>query len=101
MDLKALLRRVAKEGLNHVLVEGGSEMYGSLLKARLADTLALFLAPKLLGAEGLSWVGGLGISAMTRALQVKDLRVEHHGQDLLLLADLSGAGREGKRLLPP
>jgi diaminohydroxyphosphoribosylaminopyrimidine deaminase / 5-amino-6-(5-phosphoribosylamino)uracil reductase len=88
VDLKALLRRVAREGLNHVLVEGGSEMYGSLLKARLADTLALFLAPKLLGAEGLSWVGGLGISAMTRALQVKDVRVEHHGKDLLLLADL-------------
>src|SRR3712207_8286955 len=49
VDLKALLSRIAQEGLNHVLVEGGAEMYGSFLRERLADELALFLAPKLIG----------------------------------------------------
>lgn len=86
VDLKALLKRVAKEGKNHLLVEGGAEMYGAFLKAKLADALCLFLAPKLIGASGLSWTGELGIRAMGKALAVKDVSVEKYGQDLLLTA---------------
>ncbi|RKH03913.1 bifunctional diaminohydroxyphosphoribosylaminopyrimidine deaminase/5-amino-6-(5-phosphoribosylamino)uracil reductase RibD [Corallococcus sp. CA053C] len=86
VDLKAVLRRVAKEGLNHVLVEGGAGMYGTLLRERLADALALFLAPKLVGAGGLSWAGELGVKDMAQALAVKDLTVERVGEDVLLRA---------------
>ncbi|WP_342374759.1 bifunctional diaminohydroxyphosphoribosylaminopyrimidine deaminase/5-amino-6-(5-phosphoribosylamino)uracil reductase RibD [Myxococcus stipitatus] len=86
VDLKALLRKLARSGLNHVLVEGGAEMYGSFLREHLADELALFLAPKLLGREGLSWAGDLGVKEMAQALSVKDLSFEQHGQDILLQA---------------
>ncbi|MFY2557272.1 bifunctional diaminohydroxyphosphoribosylaminopyrimidine deaminase/5-amino-6-(5-phosphoribosylamino)uracil reductase RibD [Corallococcus terminator] len=86
VDLKALLRRLGKSGLNHVLVEGGAEMYGSFLREHLADELALFLAPKLLGRQGMSWAGDLGVKEMTQALSVKDLTFEQHGQDILLQA---------------
>ncbi|WP_338865270.1 bifunctional diaminohydroxyphosphoribosylaminopyrimidine deaminase/5-amino-6-(5-phosphoribosylamino)uracil reductase RibD [Myxococcus stipitatus] len=86
VDLKALLRKLARSGLNHVLVEGGAEMYGSFLREHLADELALFLAPKLLGREGLSWAGDLGVKEMAQALAVKDLSFEQHGQDILLQA---------------
>ncbi|MBZ4420038.1 bifunctional diaminohydroxyphosphoribosylaminopyrimidine deaminase/5-amino-6-(5-phosphoribosylamino)uracil reductase RibD [Myxococcus sp. RHSTA-1-4] len=86
VDLKALLRRIAKGGLNHVLVEGGAEMYGSFLREHLADALALFLAPKLIGSPGLSWAGDLGVKEMAQALAVKDLTFERHGEDVLLQA---------------
>lgn len=86
VNLKALLKRVAEEGLNHVLVEGGSELYGSFLREGLADALALFLAPKLIGAKGLSWTGDLGVKLMGEALAVKDLTFERFGEDLLLQA---------------
>jgi diaminohydroxyphosphoribosylaminopyrimidine deaminase/5-amino-6-(5-phosphoribosylamino)uracil reductase len=88
VDLKALLARIAQEGLNHVLVEGGAEMYGSFLRERLADELALFLAPKLIGSQGLSWSGDLGIKAMTQALTLKKVTFEQLGEDLLLQAQL-------------
>ncbi|MCE9672927.1 bifunctional diaminohydroxyphosphoribosylaminopyrimidine deaminase/5-amino-6-(5-phosphoribosylamino)uracil reductase RibD [Myxococcus stipitatus] len=84
VDLKAVLRRLNMEGLNHVLVEGGAQMYGSFLRERLADELVLFLAPKLLGREGLSWAGDLGVKEMAQALSVKDLTFEQVGQDVLL-----------------
>lgn len=84
VDLKALLRRIAKGGLNHVLVEGGAEMYGSFLRAHLADALALFLAPKLIGSPGLSWAGDLGVKEMVQAVAVKDLSFERFGEDMLL-----------------
>ncbi len=86
VDLKALLRRLAKAGHNHLLVEGGAEMYGSFLRGRLADSLALFLAPKLIGSPGLSWAGDLGVKEMAQALSVKDLAFERHGDDILLQA---------------
>lgn len=86
VDLKALLKRVAQEGLNHVLVEGGAELYGSFIREKLADSLALFLAPKLIGAKGLSWAGELGVKVMGDAHAVKDLRFEQLGEDLLIQA---------------
>lgn len=88
VDLKALLSRIAQAGLNHVLVEGGAEMYGSFLRERLADELALFLAPKLVGSQGLSWSGDLGVKMMSEALSLKHVTHEQLGADLLLQARL-------------
>jgi diaminohydroxyphosphoribosylaminopyrimidine deaminase/5-amino-6-(5-phosphoribosylamino)uracil reductase len=86
VDLKSLLARLCKEGFNHVLVEGGAEMYGSLLREKLADELVLFLAPKLVGSQGLSWSGDLGVKVMSQALQLKNVSFERLGEDLLLQA---------------
>jgi diaminohydroxyphosphoribosylaminopyrimidine deaminase / 5-amino-6-(5-phosphoribosylamino)uracil reductase len=86
--LKALLGRVAQEGLNHVMVEGGAEIYGSFLREKLADSLALFLAPKLIGSQGLSWSGDLGIKLMANAFSLKNLTFQQLGEDLLLQARL-------------
>ncbi|KFE67024.1 bifunctional diaminohydroxyphosphoribosylaminopyrimidine deaminase/5-amino-6-(5-phosphoribosylamino)uracil reductase RibD [Hyalangium minutum] len=86
VDLKALLAHISSQGLNHVLVEGGAEMYGSFLRDKLADELALFLAPKLIGSQGISWSGELGVKLMSQALQLKDVTFEQLGEDLLLQA---------------
>jgi diaminohydroxyphosphoribosylaminopyrimidine deaminase/5-amino-6-(5-phosphoribosylamino)uracil reductase len=48
----AALRALAARGLRSVMVEGGSEMLGSFLAARLVDQVALFRAPLLLGGRG-------------------------------------------------
>jgi diaminohydroxyphosphoribosylaminopyrimidine deaminase / 5-amino-6-(5-phosphoribosylamino)uracil reductase len=90
VNLAALLERLGKEGLQHVLVEGGSELFGALLKEKLADELWLFLAPKILGSEGLSWAGGMGIPKMARALSLDAVQVERCGRDLLLRGRLHG-----------
>lgn len=86
VDLKDVLSRISSQGLNHVLVEGGAEMYGSFLRDKLADELALFLAPKLIGSQGISWSGELGVKLMSQALQLKNVTFEQLGEDLLLQA---------------
>jgi diaminohydroxyphosphoribosylaminopyrimidine deaminase/5-amino-6-(5-phosphoribosylamino)uracil reductase len=63
-------------------------MYGSFLRERLADELALFMAPKLIGSQGLSWSGDLGVKAMAQALTLKTVSFELLGEDLLLQAQL-------------
>ena len=86
VDLKALLRLLAKRGHLHVLVEGGAEIFATLLRERLADELILFMAPKLVGASGLSWVGDLGVKEMARALEVGEVQVERVGPDVMMRA---------------
>jgi len=57
---RALLRRLARAGCHDVLLEGGAAMASSWLDAGVVDRIALFTAPRVLGAEGLEWPGPLG-----------------------------------------
>jgi riboflavin biosynthesis protein RibD len=51
VSLIELLKELAKLGVSSVLVEGGSETLTSFLKAKLADKLTVFIAPKILGGK--------------------------------------------------
>ena len=60
-SLRAVLRRLAAEGLTHVLCEGGGDLAGGLLRAGLVDECVVFLAPAFLGDErAVSGVRGAG-----------------------------------------
>jgi diaminohydroxyphosphoribosylaminopyrimidine deaminase/5-amino-6-(5-phosphoribosylamino)uracil reductase len=84
VDLRALMRRAASAGLNHVLVEGGADVFASLFDAKLVDELLLFIAPKVVGAAGRSWVGALPIQRMSRAQPMIVDSVERVGPDVLV-----------------
>ncbi len=89
IDLAAVLNQLGEAGLLHALVEGGAQVHASMLNAGLADRLFLFLAPKLVGHDGLSWTGALGIKQMSRALTLELESVEKLGSDLLLRARIN------------
>jgi len=57
-----------------VMVEGGSEVLGSFLAARLVDEVALFRAPLLLGGRGsLAAFGGPDPSDIKDALRLEPI----------------------------
>jgi diaminohydroxyphosphoribosylaminopyrimidine deaminase/5-amino-6-(5-phosphoribosylamino)uracil reductase len=84
IDLADLLRRLAERGVTHLLVEGGAAVHGSFLRAGLVDRVVLFIAPRLVGGDGLGWVGGPGATRMADALRLSDVEVEEVGEDLLV-----------------
>jgi diaminohydroxyphosphoribosylaminopyrimidine deaminase / 5-amino-6-(5-phosphoribosylamino)uracil reductase len=86
LEVTAVLRRLVEDGALHVLVEGGAQLFASLLSARAADELVLYLAPKLLGGDGLAWLGPLGLLHMADALQVAVEDVTQLGEDFRLRA---------------
>ena len=49
IDLRWLLKRLGKESVTSLLVEGGGEVNGSFLQGGLAQRIAFFYAPKILG----------------------------------------------------
>lgn len=80
-----LLNVLAKEGIMHVLVEGGGETIASFVKAGLVDEFYFFIAPILIGGrDAVSPVEGLGIKEINDALNIKDIEVTRTGRDLMV-----------------
>jgi riboflavin biosynthesis pyrimidine reductase len=70
-------------------VEGGGRTIGAFLRAGLADALALFVAPCLLGAGGATPLVDLATAASPEAgRRVVVREVVPLGADRLVLADL-------------
>jgi len=98
VDLGALLAELHACQVGSAMVEGGAALITSVLRARLADRLAVCIAPKILGA-GIEAVGELGIRDLSRSLTVVDTTVTAYGVDLVLEGSLiypqylSGASR--------
>jgi diaminohydroxyphosphoribosylaminopyrimidine deaminase / 5-amino-6-(5-phosphoribosylamino)uracil reductase len=70
IDLKSLLKELAKINITSVLVEGGSKILTSFIKQKLFDDLILFISPKLIG-DGIPLVQNLGISSIKKSLNLK------------------------------
>ncbi|MFN3648102.1 MAG: bifunctional diaminohydroxyphosphoribosylaminopyrimidine deaminase/5-amino-6-(5-phosphoribosylamino)uracil reductase RibD [Armatimonadota bacterium] len=85
VPLEPLLRELVRRGIHSVLCEGGARLAGSLLDAGLVNELAWFIAPKLVGdREAPGAVEGAGITRMTEAPVLSDVRVSQFGPDLLV-----------------
>jgi diaminohydroxyphosphoribosylaminopyrimidine deaminase / 5-amino-6-(5-phosphoribosylamino)uracil reductase len=82
-SLQDALAGLADLGLDTVLLEGGAGLAGALLEADLIDEVRAFVSPKLLGA-GLSPMGQPEVSAMRFARELKHVRVEQVGSDVLI-----------------
>lgn len=83
-----LLRRLASLNVVSVMIEGGAALAASALQAKVVDKIVFFYAPKLLGGDARSMIGGLSIGRVRDALAVKHVRVEKSGADLLVIGYL-------------
>jgi diaminohydroxyphosphoribosylaminopyrimidine deaminase / 5-amino-6-(5-phosphoribosylamino)uracil reductase len=88
LSLEAVLKILHSLSVRSVLVEGGAEVHASFLKAKLADELALFVAPKIFGGPAPGWVGGTGILNPSKACMTYHTNIEKLGEDYLLTARL-------------
>jgi diaminohydroxyphosphoribosylaminopyrimidine deaminase / 5-amino-6-(5-phosphoribosylamino)uracil reductase len=86
----ALARRLARGGCQEVLLEGGATLGTAWLRSGLVDRIALFTAPRLLGAPGLAWCGALGIGGLERARSGRIVEQRRDGEDAYLLVEWGG-----------
>lgn len=83
VELAALLAALSARGVRSLMVEGGARLITALLRARLADRLAVCVAPKILG-EGISAVGELGLTRLADAYTLQDVTVTLLGVDVIV-----------------
>jgi diaminohydroxyphosphoribosylaminopyrimidine deaminase/5-amino-6-(5-phosphoribosylamino)uracil reductase len=87
---RALAARERPRPVTNLLVEGGGRINAAILEAGLADRVAVFVAPKIVGgAQALTPVEGEGRARVAEALAVARLRARTLGPDVLLEGDLA------------
>lgn len=86
----AVLAELGRRELLAVLVEGGPQVATAALRARGVDRFLLFLAPKLIGGDGVPLVHSLGVREMAEALELPPLTVRRFAGDLLVATQWPG-----------
>jgi diaminohydroxyphosphoribosylaminopyrimidine deaminase/5-amino-6-(5-phosphoribosylamino)uracil reductase len=94
VSLAAVMKRLGKLGLMHVVCEGGGALAEALVREGLVDEYWLFYAPRLLGGKAVPGFGGAGWT-LAGAPELTFESVTRSGQDLLVKA------RPGVRKEPP
>ena len=84
VNLDALCAVLGERGIASVLVEGGAVLTAALLRQRLIDKMVFFVAPKIIGGDGISAFGPCGIDTMEQALSLRDITSRQVGDDLML-----------------
>jgi diaminohydroxyphosphoribosylaminopyrimidine deaminase / 5-amino-6-(5-phosphoribosylamino)uracil reductase len=87
LEISVLLNKLYEKGVTDLLVEGGSEINGSFLRAGLINKFSIYVAPKILGGrDSLTPFTGNNVESMDEALDVTIHSVENFGEDLLITA---------------
>ncbi|MBP7216098.1 MAG: bifunctional diaminohydroxyphosphoribosylaminopyrimidine deaminase/5-amino-6-(5-phosphoribosylamino)uracil reductase RibD [Candidatus Omnitrophica bacterium] len=85
INLKDMLKKLAKQGIGTLLVEGGGTLVGSLVDKKLVDKFMFFMSPKIIGGkDALSPVMGKGIVRMDQALRLRDIKLKRIAEDFLI-----------------
>lgn len=83
VNVRDFIRRAEAEGIRCLLLEGGSHLAASFVREGLVHELAWFRAPILIGGEGLSALGELGLTDLKGATRWRPVATERIGDDVL------------------
>jgi len=89
VDLLALLKELGRREYSDVLVEAGGKLAGVFLQQGLVDELIIYMAPKLLGSDGMP-MAVLPFSAMSEALALEITDIRAVGNDWRITATPGG-----------
>ena len=83
------LTGLGRRGMVNVLIEGGGELAASALAAKAVDYVEFHVAPKILGGrDSRPAVGGASPETLASARELKNIRVERLGKDVMIAGDL-------------
>ncbi|OCH12444.1 riboflavin biosynthesis protein RibD [Aliivibrio fischeri] len=90
LDLKEVVNKISRDfNVNHIWVEAGATLAATMIKENLVDELIIYLAPKLMGADGRSIINLIGLETMSETidLDIKDIRMV--GKDIRITATIA------------
>jgi diaminohydroxyphosphoribosylaminopyrimidine deaminase/5-amino-6-(5-phosphoribosylamino)uracil reductase len=83
LSLRALLQALAQRGVTRVLAEGGAGIAAALLREGLADRLAWFHAPGVMGGDGLPAAYPLPVEVLAAMPRFRRVDIRPLGADML------------------
>jgi diaminohydroxyphosphoribosylaminopyrimidine deaminase / 5-amino-6-(5-phosphoribosylamino)uracil reductase len=96
INVSWLLDTLGKEEVTSLLVEGGGEVNASFLVPALAQRVAFFYAPKVLGGrDARRAVAGEGAASLEEGLDLTEVEWANFGPDLFMTARLAARASSG------
>jgi len=92
-NLHFVLDELSRSGVAQLLVEGGPTILSSFLKEGLADEIVVYVASKILGAQGGAGISG-PMAGLPAALDLQNVEIAHFGDDVRISGLTDGAVRE-------
>jgi diaminohydroxyphosphoribosylaminopyrimidine deaminase/5-amino-6-(5-phosphoribosylamino)uracil reductase len=83
--LTSVLKDLGKRGVTSVLIEGGGEVLGQALDARLVDKVQIYLGPILTGGPVIAFPGH-GAQSTSNAIHLSDVSYRRIGEDVCVTA---------------
>ncbi|NFD29910.1 bifunctional diaminohydroxyphosphoribosylaminopyrimidine deaminase/5-amino-6-(5-phosphoribosylamino)uracil reductase RibD [Clostridium botulinum] len=85
VPLNELMQYLGSEGVDSILLEGGSTLNFSALKEGIVDKVMCFIAPKIMGGQdSKNMIGGNGVESLKDIFKLENLKFEKIGQDILI-----------------
>lgn len=85
VDIKELLKDLAKRGAANVLIEGGGEVIASAFEAKVVDKIYFFISPKIIGGrQAVTSVEGAGVDRVGKAIKIKKAAIHKLGGDFMI-----------------
>ena len=82
LNIEAALDFMFRQGVSTLLVEGGGTLAASFIRAGVIDRIDWFRAPLILGGDGRSCIGDLGLTDLNLARQFTRVNLSELGDDL-------------------
>jgi diaminohydroxyphosphoribosylaminopyrimidine deaminase / 5-amino-6-(5-phosphoribosylamino)uracil reductase len=84
-SLTSVLKDLGERSVTSVLIEGGGEVLGQALDARLIDKVQIYLGPILTGGPAIAF-SGHGAQSTSKALHLSDVSYRRIGEDVCVTA---------------
>ncbi len=85
VDMVQLMEKLKNNGLNSLMLEGGSTLNFSMLKNGLVDEVKICIAPMIVGGnEAITLVGGSGFNYMADSIKLELKNSYNLGKDIIL-----------------
>jgi diaminohydroxyphosphoribosylaminopyrimidine deaminase / 5-amino-6-(5-phosphoribosylamino)uracil reductase len=88
LELHEVMKFLAQQQINEVLVEAGAILNGGLLQANLVDEWVIYMAPKILGDQGRGLFHLPGLDKLTDCKELIFRDVRQLGRDLKFTVNL-------------
>lgn len=92
VDLRELMRKLGKQGIDSILLEGGGTLNWAALESGIVQKTEVYIAPKLLGGEtSKTPVEGAGFLSPGDGIVLKNSRIIRLGEDFLIESEVDGS----------
>jgi len=95
LDLSKVVKILGDREITSLLIEGGSKVAAQAIKSRIVDKIVFFYAPRVIGGDGVSMIGNLGISTVKNSvgIEIDDIK-KLGGGELMIEGYIKGPGKK-------